>query len=619
MWLIAFHQAPHIAMAFTWKESSMQQATGAKVSMRHLYLYTHLLLDEANRQGRKVRLQWARISTASIQPDPKNPTDLLITLPEMASVGTEEDAILLRALISHEVLCHGHHTDFSVVPDKGIGGTLENVLEDPRGELRALANYPGSKNVIREGIDVLVARGVFAGPPVSEQLHPAEILTSWLVTELRSELLQQQCLEGFSIEYRKLAIRTFGSSLTAAVKAEALKATAAPTTGDVQLHSRRILELLKMAKDNPPPPSQGGSGDPKQGQQGKSDDSQGGGSGQQPGDQPQQPDAGKPGKADKKDSGKPGQHGQSGPGAGFEPDTSDLAKAIDEVLTATQDDAGSYAKGLEDHLVAGNEAIQSAASGSHTHEMWEQAAPVRDSADNKAEQRAGAKAVAAALSLKMEELLESMNMVRRRASTEGNIRPNRLWRVVFGDLNVHTKRSRVEELNTCVQLLVDESASMDQPFGDMKRRDAASRVTVAAGEVLNNATVPFGLTGYNTALREYQPIEGDWAKTLKNFAPASNSSTNTHLAVVRMLRTFIERKEARKVLAVITDGDPGDAQVLQAALNEAKAYGVEVRFVLIGNSEEHHYRRLNAPYGVANTPGELAQAVFGSLEAALAA
>ena len=119
-------------------------------------------------------------------------------------------------------------------------------------------------------------------------------------------------------------------------------------------------------------------------------------------------------------------------------------------------------------------------------------------------------------------------------------------------------------------------------------------------------------------MREWQQIDGTWSQTLTRYTPAAKGSTNTHLAVVWALRRFVQRKEARKVLIVVTDGDPGDIDTLEAAMHEAKAYGVEVRFVLIGSDLVHHYVGMSAPFGVATNPNELAQAVFSSLEAALA-
>ncbi|MDR5799243.1 MULTISPECIES: vWA domain-containing protein [Caballeronia] len=617
-----------------------------KVSMRHLYLYAHLLLAEASRKGKAVRIQWANIPTACIGPDPANPSGLVMTLPHMAAVGTEEDAKLLKALVSHEILCHGHHTDFTVVPAKGIAGDLSNVLEDPRGELLAAKKYKGSQKVIREGIEILVDRQIFRGPDPDKDT-PASILVSWLVTELRSELLGQNCLEQFSIDFRKLAIEQFGAKLTGKVKAIALEGATAIDTLTADNAARKIVELLKMAKEEQE--NQQGqdqsNGQSQQGDQGSNDagnQQQQSDSGSGSGDSQQ---GGNPGDQGGKPSGSSGQGDQQGSGStasDFEPAPGDLIKAIDDVLNADSADLGNYGKGLEDVLCSGNEAMQEAKQGghgqSHTSEMTERQAPSYASADNRSRLRAGAKATAAALALKMEDLLEAFSAAVRRNSSSGKLRPNRVYRVALGDTDVFRKKARTEELDTCMYLLVDESSSMSTCFDrerapqlhkaqaspndphqhfDVSRAVAAGRVAVAAGEVLDGAQIPFGVASYNTAVREWQDFDGNWSNTLQRYEAAATGSTNTHLAVVWALRKFVDRNEQRKVLAVVTDGDPGDATVLEAALKEAEMFGVEVRFILIGASEEVRYKGLSAAYGVATNVRELAKAVFGSLEAAI--
>lgn len=207
-------------------------------------------------------------------------------------------------------------------------------------------------------------------------------------------------------------------------------------------------------------------------------------------------------------------------------------------------------------------------------------------------------------------------MVERPSSTEGRLRPNKVARVATGDLRVFQKKKRSEELDTCLYFLNDESASMGETFGNITRREAAGRVAVAAGEVCDNASIPFGLASYSTSVREWQPIGGNWAKTLSLFAAAAENYTNTHLAVVWAIKRLIHRKEGRKILCIITDGDPGELNVLEAAILEAKRFCVEVRFVLIDKQYEGYYRTLSAAFGVANSPHELAEAVFGSLQAA---
>ena len=112
-------------------------------------------------------------------------------------------------------------------------------------------------------------------------------------------------------------------------------------------------------------------------------------------------------------------------------------------------------------------------------------------------------------------------------------------------------------------------------------------------------------------------MDGDWAKTLNLFNPEARDYTNTHLAVVWALKRFMDRKESRKILCVTTDGDPGELNVLETALQEAKRFGVEVRFVLIDRQYERYYHGLSAAFDVATNPQQLAGAVFGALKAAI--
>jgi hypothetical protein len=249
---------------------------------------------------------------------------------------------------------------------------------------------------------------------------------------------------------------------------------------------------------------------------------------------------------------------------------------------------------------------------------------------NRAVLRTDAQATAATLALKMEELLEAMSMVLRAKSYDGKLWVNRAYRSLLGDLQVFQKRTRQREIDTCVYVIGDESGSMASDFDRcggtrghgssrapcvVKRKEALGRVAVAVGDVLDRADVPFGFATYDTSVREWKAFEDDWSEMLTRYTPCAHGNTNTHLAVVWALQKFIERNEARKLLLVVTDGDPGDRVVLEAAIREAANYGVEVRFVLIGARQEALYKGISVPCGVANSAKELASSVFGALEA----
>ncbi|WP_186214892.1 hypothetical protein [Burkholderia gladioli] len=603
----------------------MQKAV-PNVSMRHLYLYVQLLIAVARKDGIAVRIEWDNIRTAAIGPDPLNPKGLRLKLPRMAATGTDEDADLLQGLISHEIVCHGLHTDFSVIPRESLLKQILNILEDPRGEHLGARRYPGSRRVIRRTLDILISRGYFAFPDADVD-HPAEILGAWLVSELRNEVLQQDCFAERAVAWRDLATETFGEELLGKVKAAALEGAYAATTSEALDSARRILDLLQMAHDE----SAGQDENPDQQSGGEADDNE------DITDDPDESPEPQPGSAPDAD-GDDNKNQQPGNPSG--PDKKQLAKVIAQVLSATPEDVGNYGKGLEEVICEASEAIQSGSlTGSHTDQMTERSLVQQDDGvANRALLRAGARATAASLSLKMEDLLEAQTKVRRRKATTGSIRPNRLWRVPLGDMQVFHRTTREEKLDTCVYLLADDSASMDEAFDaeqsahlhaalvdpkkqdqtfEVKRKEAAGRVAVAVGEVLHGADIPFGMASFNETVCEWKSFDGDWSSTLLNYHPTSTNGTNTHLAVVWALQRLAARSEARKVLIVVCDGDPGDAAVLESALIEASFHDVEVCFVLIGEAEVARYEGLSASYGVATNARELATAVFGALETAL--
>ncbi|MBJ2288278.1 hypothetical protein JFT66_29485 [Pseudomonas sp. MF6755] len=460
--------------------------SASKLSMRHLYLYTHMLIAEANRAGRKVRIVWAHISTASIGPDSTTPGGLVMKLPKMAALGSEEDVVLIDGLISHEIICHGLHTDFSVPMKPGIAGDLFNILEDPRGELLGKSKYPGANQKIHAAIRILKAKGVFRGPELAQETPPS-ILASWLVTELRSELLNQDCLTEFAKAYRALAVDTFGANLVGQVKQIALDGCHAGSSQGACDAADRIVALLKFAKDNSPDK-------PKSSENG---DGNGNGNGE-----PQ-------------------------------PSKGDLSSTIDQVLNASSNELGPFGKGLEEVLSANNKALSKSGGGyqpDNANEMQElRQSKTGGSIQNRAHLRAGAQKTAAMLSLTFEDMIETVTKSETRRTTEGKLNTRALWRYPLGEEKLFTKTTEGESIDTCFYLLGDESSSMASKFGpvpaqpDADKRitahEACKRVSVAVGEVLNNLSIPVGIATYNNVVREWCGFHGHPATHSMNIRP----------------------------------------------------------------------------------------------------
>nr|WP_235210203.1 VWA domain-containing protein [Pseudomonas putida] len=125
---------------------------------------------------------------------------------------------------------------------------------------------------------------------------------------------------------------------------------------------------------------------------------------------------------------------------------------------------------------------------------------------------------------------------------------------------------------------------------------------------------PVGIATYNTVIREWHAFEDSWASTLQRYMPTPKGQTKTHLAVVWALKKLIDRPEARRILIVITDGDPGNSDMLRSAVDEAALMGIEVRFVLIGDEHYNLFQDAGMACGVAKTDNDLATAVFAALK-----
>lgn len=469
-----------------------------------------------------------------------------------------------------------------------ISGTLLNVLEDPRGELLAKPRFRGANTNIHNALKILKKRGIFHGP-IAGQETPQSILVAWLVTELRSELLEQTCLQEFSVAYRALAVETFGSALVDQVKAIAVKGCNAPDTLGANKAANEIVDLLKLAKDQQTAAPKQGPGSPSETQ-------------------------GEPGS--------PGQtEGKGQPG--------DISDALNQVLSASQSDCGSYAKGLEDIICSSLPGINQNRAGGYqpdlSNEMQEMSlSKSGGSFENRRLLRAGAQKTAAMLSATFEQFIEAITQNEVLTTNEGRLNTRKLWRYAVGDDQIFTKRKQAEEIDTCFYLLGDESLSMKSRLGPEPEKDkddnritaqeACNRVSVAVGEVLNNTSIPVGIATYNTVVREWHAFEDSLASTLQRYMPTPKGQTKTHLAVVWALKKLIDRPEARRILIVITDGDPGNSDMLRSAVDEAALMGIEVRFVLIGDEHYNLFQDAGMACGVAKTDNDLATAVFAALK-----
>lgn len=170
-------------------------------------------------------------------------------------------------------------------------------------------------------------------------------------------------------------------------------------------------------------------------------------------------------------------------------------------------------------------------------------------------------------------------------SEYGTLAGDRLVNAVVGDRDVFVEPGRPGEmLDTAFSMLIDMSGSM---------KDTADKPCLAAtwaiGDTLNAYAGAFSLSAFNEVVLAMKDWREPWrgGDCLTWYRPYG--STLTPQAVRNRLEDLIKRRESRKILFLITDGDIGDLEPIVNASNEA---GVEFVVMMIG----HEVNTPNAPY-----------------------
>jgi|GEM_PF-3442989 len=198
-------------------------------------------------------------------------------------------------------------------------------------------------------------------------------------------------------------------------------------------------------------------------------------------------------------------------------------------------------------------------------------------------------------------------------SERGFIAPGRLVDAMLGDPRLFEEDgAEGEGLNTAVQILVDASGSMrGEPA------DSALAALYACGSALGTYElqgVKFGVASFNSELYVLKGFTDPWPRTkgmLARYSPFGG--TYTPQAIRTLLPELCLRREKRKILLLITDGDVGAdalAPILEVGRRN-RSGKVEFRALLIGAS-------LSADafdkVGAAQPGGDLQRAIFDTLK-----
>ena len=511
-----------------------------------------------------------------------------------------ESEALIQGVIDHEALGHGRYTDFDAKEKSGnlvkwnnFTSGLLNILEDVYIENRAINTYPGVKSNLVKTVEVLVQRDFFGNPEAHSQAEGSALILSGLLNCLRAKHVpgQDKPLANNAEFLHKLLDQKLGG-LWQEIFAIAGKCVESKSTMDNIVLTAEIVALLESTSQEEQEQQEqqqqqkGESSD--DGEADEADESDGGDQGES---QDQNQDAGESGDGEAESEGESGEgeegqssdqnsegegdaegdgESQSQPGekSGTSITAGDILKSMDGEMPETE-----LTEGISEEV---------SKSSKETEEI--------KAYDIKRNVEAISLKIASQFKAASDELVDALTTQtqcrKSNAYTGKRLNSRILARTRLGDGRVFSKKTTAEGVSTAVYCLLDFSGSMLNQLQDgPTRRDAASGLAYGLADVLDEYNVPFAISAYSQSFGELKTFDQDWsAVRKKQEEPGFSGSTLTGQALEIAIPALLQRDEERKLIILVTDGEPECVESVEACYAEAKRYGVEIATVFLGNN-----------------------------------
>lgn len=539
-----------------------------------------------------------------------------IYLPNLPLEG-EEVGILANGFIDHES-AHIRETTFDVMrkAKTTVEKHLLNILEDLRIEQAMVQTFPGTKRNLATLAEHMVKTGGFALP---EDDHPINTLLSTTLNVGRCDVLGQDALADLATASEQHFLKVFGKGAFVRLRALLMEANSLDSTAQALDLARKIIAMLKeeeekdddtsdSSQDPSNPSTDDSAGDD---QQGDSSDSDTGDDGTGGGNDDAADDSGN---SDNQDG--QGQDSQGSDGDDTDPSNADgnasgdkghgspmeqVSSATDQDVTVKSDLGDAIADELND---ACDKSSGDRLSG---HQMTlddfiGDGEPVNPSDVKRETMRMRSR-----LSAQLQTLLRKKQYTAR----EGRRFDSRnLSRMATGDNRVFLKREEAKGLDTAVYVLLDRSGSMNQRMGLAMQSAMATMLALAGTSGLASACTEFPsitrLTSFSESIHT----------TKHRYVPRTTGCTPLAEALLFAAQDLGTRRETRKLVITITDGDPDDPDLARKITQRMSAAGVEMLGLGIGAD---YLRHIFPESECIEDVSELSGAIFRLLERKLVA
>lgn len=454
--------------------------------------------------------------------------------------------------LAHEA-AHIRHTNFDMVQkasSKPIRKALLNIIEDVRIENELAKDYPGTRRSISQVIEYMVDTQQMCVP---EQPEPASNLQAWLLFRLRCHFLGQKALTPLYQAVDERVRQLFPAAAMSRLSAMLTAVPSLASTGEVLKLVDAIVAMLEEESRPPQDESDADNGDDI-GQDASNDSNSSSDS--------QTPETGSSATGDAAETG--------------DSDSSDQADNLRQALeaSAAQFEPDTFAQVAEvlSEQAEGHQGVTPLSLPQAEHAMLGDEAILTLSASESAQIRA-----------RLRGMVQSSQDNRNHAKRHGlRVATHRLAASQAGESRLFIQRQPRIAPNAAVHLLVDISGSMGKPIGEGNRKyfHVANEAALALAMALEGIPGVVPAVSYFPGIHQEVSIALLPKQSVRHraacFDQKPRGCTPMAQAMWFAANSLLAQKQKRKLMIVLTDGDPDDWAATHDIIDRCGRSGFEL-------------------------------------------
>ncbi|MDW1643049.1 VWA domain-containing protein [Vibrio alginolyticus] len=454
--------------------------------------------------------------------------------------------------LAHEA-AHIRHTNFEMVQkasSKPIRKALLNIIEDVRIENELAKDYPGTRRSISQVIEYMVDTQQMCVP---EQLEPASNLQAWLLFRLRCHFLGQKALTPLYQAVDERVRQLFPAAAMSRLSAMLTAVPSLASTGEVLKLVDAIVAMLE--EESRPPQDESDADSSNDIGQEASNDSNNSSDSQTP----------------EKNSSATGDFAETG-----DSDNSDQADNLRQALeaSAAQFEPDTFAQVAEvlSEQAEGHQGVTPLSLPQAEQAMLGDEAILTLSASESAQIRA-----------RLRGMVQSSQDNRNHAKRHGlRVATHRLAASQAGESRLFIQRQPRIAPNAAVHLLVDISGSMGKPIGEGNRKyfHVANEAALALAMALEGIPGVVPAVSYFPGIHQEVSIALLPKQSVRHraacFDQKPRGCTPMAQAMWFAANSLLAQKQKRKLMIVLTDGDPDDWAATHDIVDRCRRSGFEL-------------------------------------------